>query len=570
MDKILRHVQLLLFVFVLTFSSVAWSTQRAGMEGMDLVLVLDNSGSMKRNDPRLLTKTASFSFIKGLKGDVRIGLIVFDQSVRVLSPLSAPSKSALSTIQSGLKSMAFNGLYTDIPSAIERSIFMLKMSGRPEAKKAIILMTDGAVDTGDKVRDLEKSRWLREDLSLAALRDGIRIFGVAFSEKADYQLMQTLAYKTDGEYYRMFESSDIVDIFNHIEKRIRSARDIQPVATNILPAKKLLQPLAIKPQAPVMPVVSAIVDTVLAAEKKESKIVAVRKPEPSVKRELVVDVAPVTVKKMLIAAENDGETKSSQEPQSAEEQEPQNAKEPAPEELTAEVEVAEVDASVYMGRWVIGICMAGLVLYFAFFSSKKPKLPIKRKKPVAEPQPWEKIKVINDGQANEVIVAVEEESEQKPGQAPDSEEGVDPEHSSAASTRLNRMFFTEDSPSSTRQLQPQASLKDLNGVTGQEMVEITRQHTVIGRRSEYIAAHLGRVVIDKDEISRNHAAIHFRDMAFWLEDLDSANGTFVNSQQIHEKVRVKHGDTVQFCDEMFEFILMDEEDKSNETIMRKA
>ena len=163
-------------------------------------------------------------------------------------------------------------------------------------------------------------------------------------------------------------------------------------------------------------------------------------------------------------------------------------------------------------------------------------------------------------------VFVEEETVEEGSQ---SNQTGEQDLAQGAATRLNRMFFAEESASSTHHLQPRAALR---GVQGDQSgsIEITRQHTVIGRSSEYIPSHLGKIVIDKDEISRNHAAIRFRDMAFWLEDLDSANGTFLNSQQIHEKVRVKHRDIVQFCDETFEFLLLEEEDKSNETIMRKV
>jgi len=81
-------------------------------------------------------------------------------------------------------------------------------------------MTDGIVDTGNADRDLEKTKWLKEDLAADAADAGIRIFGIAFTENADFELIQSLAQNTDGEYYRALLADDLQKVFSNLNTLI--------------------------------------------------------------------------------------------------------------------------------------------------------------------------------------------------------------------------------------------------------------------------------------------------------------------------------------------------------------
>jgi hypothetical protein len=55
----------------------------------DIVLVLDNSGSMKKNDPSFLTGIAVREFLDRLEGDNRVAILLFDQTARGRLPRAA-------------------------------------------------------------------------------------------------------------------------------------------------------------------------------------------------------------------------------------------------------------------------------------------------------------------------------------------------------------------------------------------------------------------------------------------------------------------------------------------------
>ena len=199
----------------------------------DVVMVLDNSGSMKKNDPDFLATRAVSEFISGLDAQTRIAIIIFDQSVSLAVPLTHLSFETRDKIVSSLEKINYKGLFTDSPAAIERAIYELKNNGRAEAQKSIVFMTDGIVDTGKADVDLEKSKWLKEDLAADAADESIKVFGVAFTEAADFQLIQSIAQKTDGEYYRALQASDLQKVFKQINDIINRSPEVDVMTTPV-------------------------------------------------------------------------------------------------------------------------------------------------------------------------------------------------------------------------------------------------------------------------------------------------------------------------------------------------
>src|SRR3989304_790817 len=108
----------------------------------DIILVLDNSGSMKQNDPDFLTSQAVRGFINALDSSTRVAIIIFDQNVNLAVPFTQVSAESRGMILQSLDMINYRGQFTDSPNAVERAIYELKNNGREEAKKIIIFMTD--------------------------------------------------------------------------------------------------------------------------------------------------------------------------------------------------------------------------------------------------------------------------------------------------------------------------------------------------------------------------------------------------------------------------------------------
>jgi pSer/pThr/pTyr-binding forkhead associated (FHA) protein len=62
------------------------------------------------------------------------------------------------------------------------------------------------------------------------------------------------------------------------------------------------------------------------------------------------------------------------------------------------------------------------------------------------------------------------------------------------------------------------------------------------------------IVISSDQASRHHARIVASAGGHLLQDLDSTNGTFVNSKQVKEQ-RLRHGDVIRIASTVMKYVV---------------
>jgi Mg-chelatase subunit ChlD len=234
----------------------------------DIVLLLDNSGSMKVNDPQFLTAKAVTEFINQLDDNTRLGIVIFDQKVTLAHPLTEITSQSRAEMLTSLKKINYKGLHTNSPDGLERAIFELKLHAREDAERFIVFLTDGIVDTGDKQKDITKLDWMRKELAADASNNDIRIFGIAFTDGADFQLMQSLAQQTNAEYFRAFSADMIADVFVQIQDRITKAR-LEALEAEIEASKPPPPPVIVAPPPPAPPPKPIIVQV---PEPKDSKM----------------------------------------------------------------------------------------------------------------------------------------------------------------------------------------------------------------------------------------------------------------------------------------------------------
>ncbi len=221
---------------------------------LDIVVVLDNSGSMITNDPDFIIRKVTTDFIQKLGAGVRLGMVIFDTQANLAEPLAAiEAPETRPRLLESLAQVDYQGQYTNTPAAVERALYELKSNGNPEALQFIILLTDGIVDTGNKADDIESERWLKESLTLESKKLGIRIIGIAFTDKADFRLIQTLAVNTDGEYFRAYQAEDIQDIFAKIDQIMTRPPVPEPPAVVQPEIKPMPAPIPSQPIVPVSP-----------------------------------------------------------------------------------------------------------------------------------------------------------------------------------------------------------------------------------------------------------------------------------------------------------------------------
>jgi Mg-chelatase subunit ChlD len=200
--------------------------------GLDILLVLDNSGSMRKNDPHHLMRDVVTRFSTHLPAKTRLGIIIFGKGASLVLPLTAVNQEEFPTkLEESVGKIDYSSALTDTPAGVERAIYELRQNSLPNTKRVIVLFTDGIVDVGNPEKGMEREQWLRSNLTPNARQLGIRIFSVAFTEEADFQLMQLVAQGTDGEYFRILRDQDIEGVFRQLSAKLT------PPAANLAPIK---------------------------------------------------------------------------------------------------------------------------------------------------------------------------------------------------------------------------------------------------------------------------------------------------------------------------------------------
>ncbi|MGH8489010.1 MAG: VWA domain-containing protein [Gammaproteobacteria bacterium] len=200
------------------FATLALIMSTALPAAQDIVLLIDNSGSMRKNDPQSLTKQAVAKFVQDSPAGSRLGLIMFDKKVEVLAPLTPINETTRLDLLTRLERIDFRGPLTNSGDALSRAIEELKQPGRPGDTKTIVFMSDGIIDTGNPARDLKAAETMRGQLATAAFDAEIRIFTIAFTDNADIALMLELAEITGGRYFQPMQPGDLAGVFEDMSE----------------------------------------------------------------------------------------------------------------------------------------------------------------------------------------------------------------------------------------------------------------------------------------------------------------------------------------------------------------
>lgn len=235
----LRALAVAAIVVALARPQSQLSRQEMTVEGIDIVMAMDISGSMLAEDfhPNRLeaAKKVASDFVEGRKSD-RMGLVVFAGEAFTQVPLTIDHQVLLRQLSQVKSGTVRDG--TALGDGLATAINRIKDS---KAKsKVIILLTDGVNNQGS-VDPLSAAE-------IAALY-GIRLYtiGVGTLGKAPYPmrdqfgrvhyqnidveidepLMRKMAgATTDGRYFRATDKKALVSIFNQIDEMEKSRIDV--------------------------------------------------------------------------------------------------------------------------------------------------------------------------------------------------------------------------------------------------------------------------------------------------------------------------------------------------------
>jgi Ca-activated chloride channel family protein len=234
---VIRMLSVFFIIIALARPQSHSSSQDVTIEGIDIVLANDISGSMLAEDVRPnrleASKEVAMEFIDGRPTD-RIGLVIFSSEAFTQCPLTTNHsvlKNLFNDIHSG---MIDDG--TAIGDGLATAVNRLRTS--KAVSKVIILLTDGINNQG--AIDPMTAAEIAKLYGIRVYTIGVGTFGMApypfktpfgiqyqnVDVKIDEALLKQIAELTNGKYFRATNKQKLEDIYKEIDKLEKSKIDV--------------------------------------------------------------------------------------------------------------------------------------------------------------------------------------------------------------------------------------------------------------------------------------------------------------------------------------------------------
>jgi uncharacterized protein (TIGR03503 family) len=199
-------------LFLLTWLCMAPQLWAMDAERLDVRILIDVSGSMKRTDPDNLRQPALRLLAELLPLGAKAGVWSFERDTVNLAPLQNVDAAWRQKASKSASQIHSRGLFTHIEGAIQTAAGDWHEPD-PAHDRHLILLTDGMVDVSPQPADSQASRERILSRILPDLKKAqVRVHSVALSEESDRELLRQLSRETGG----IFEAVDDPDRLQRI------------------------------------------------------------------------------------------------------------------------------------------------------------------------------------------------------------------------------------------------------------------------------------------------------------------------------------------------------------------
>ena len=179
----------------------------------DMRVLIDVSGSMKKNDPANLRKPALQMLVELLPVDTLAGVWMFAEDTNELVAPDVVNQAWKLSALNASEKIHSRGLFTNIEAALDAATQDWSAND-PNTRRSLILLTDGVVDVSKQPEDSIASRNRILDEGLRKLRAlGVTVHTIGLSGDVDAELMSALTSATDGWQESASNASTLQRIF---------------------------------------------------------------------------------------------------------------------------------------------------------------------------------------------------------------------------------------------------------------------------------------------------------------------------------------------------------------------
>ncbi|KAF5410279.1 MAG: VWA domain-containing protein [Euryarchaeota archaeon] len=224
---------ILLFAIALLITGLAdpHIPLKQAKEGVNVVLVIDNSGSMQANDytPTRLeaAKRSAAILVRSLDSKDNVGIVVFESGATTAAYLTPYKDKALEK----LKAVEPREGKTAIGDGLALAIDMA--TSIPNKKKVVILLSDGVNNAGVVAPDeaVAFARTLNIQVNAIGMGSeepvvlGYDFFGRPQYAELDEATLKSIATETGGQYYKSVDDNTLDEIYANISQNIERVRE---------------------------------------------------------------------------------------------------------------------------------------------------------------------------------------------------------------------------------------------------------------------------------------------------------------------------------------------------------
>lgn len=197
----------------------------------DVRILVDVSGSMKKNDPSNLRSPALRLIVGLLPDGAKSGVWTFGKYVNMLVPLRDVNDAWKLEAELQSKNIHSYGLYTNIEQALNKATANQKKND-PRYRRSVILLSDGLVDVSANTEINQKSRQrILDDIVPRLKKSNIAVHTIALSDTADHELLRSISLATDGWYEQVDNAEKLQRVFLHLFEKA-AKRDTVPLSEN--------------------------------------------------------------------------------------------------------------------------------------------------------------------------------------------------------------------------------------------------------------------------------------------------------------------------------------------------
>lgn len=177
----------------------------------NVVMVIDDSGSMQQSDPGNSRYAAAQALVQQMDTDNQVAVVTFSDNASVVQPLislrSTDNREQVSEVISNLQTTEGG---TNISGALTEAMNVISSNGEASRGAMVIMLSDGfsQFDTATELNEY-KSRGI-----------AVNTVGLALDDPSGATLLRDIAAATGGQYYDVTDAGRLGEVFQQIYDRL--------------------------------------------------------------------------------------------------------------------------------------------------------------------------------------------------------------------------------------------------------------------------------------------------------------------------------------------------------------